>query len=102
MPRVKKVVEPVIESKCIEPVTDLEFTESEQMPSEPPKLRRSRAKKDKTPEKVVVAPVVVPVAEVTSGKKENLWVAHVQKVRAANEGMSYKDAMKLAKDSYNK
>ena len=96
MPRVKKAVEPVL----IEPVVDIEDTE--EMPLEPPKLKRSRAKKVKTPEEPVIVPIVEPTVEVPSGKKENLWVAHVQKVRAANDGMSYKDAMKLAKETYIK
>lgn len=95
MPRVKKIVDPVL----IEPIVDIDDTE--ELPLEAPKLKRSRTKKVKTPEPVAV-PVVEPVVEASSGKKENLWVAHVQKVRAANEGMSYKDAMKLAKESYNK
>lgn len=100
MPRVKKVVEPVL----IEPVVDIEDTEV--MPLEPPKLKRSRTRKAKTPEEPavvpVVEPVVVPAVEAPSGKKENMWVAHVQKVRSANEGMSYKEAMKLAKETYYK
>lgn len=95
MPRVKKIVDPVL----IEPIVDIDDTE--EIPLEAPKLKRSRAKKVKTPEPVA-EPVAEPVVEAPSGKKENLWVAHVQKVRAANEGMSYKDAMKLAKESYNK
>lgn len=95
MPRVKKAVDPVL----IEPVVDIDDTE--ELPLEAPKLKRSRTKKVKTPEPVA-EPVAEPVVEAPSGKKENLWVAHVQKVRAANEGMSYKDAMKLAKESYNK
>jgi hypothetical protein len=100
MPRVKKVVEPVL----IEPVVDIEDTE--EIPLEPPKLKRSRTRKAKTPEEPavvpVVEPVVVPAVEAPSGKKENMWVAHVQKVRSANEGMSYKEAMKLAKETYYK
>ena len=95
MPRVKKVVDPVL----IEPVVDIEDTE--EMPLEPPKLKRIRTKKAKTSEPAV-EPIVEPTVEMPSGKKENLWVAHVQKVRAANDGMSYKDAMKLAKETYNK
>jgi hypothetical protein len=144
MPRVKKVVEPVL----IEPVVDIEDTETETkvisdkekeriakvrqkhcddarreyeearaqmdalvhrdqeearaqlglLPLEPPKLKRSRTKKATTPEE----PVVEPAVEVSSGKKENMWVAHVQKVRSANDGMSYKEAMKLAKETYYK
>jgi len=35
-------------------------------------------------------------------KKENKWMLHVQKVRKENKGMSYKNAMVKAKQSYKK
>lgn len=94
MPRVKKSTEPVVENKVAEPVT-----ETEELPSEAPKLKRTkRVKAEVAP----VAPVSSPVASPKAGKKENAWVTHVLETRAANEGMSYKEAMKIAKDTYKK
>jgi len=35
-------------------------------------------------------------------KKENKWMLHIKKVRKENKGMSYKEAMVKAKQSYKK
>jgi SRSO17 transposase len=94
MPRVKKSTEPVVENKVEEPVT-----ETEALPAEAPKLKRTKRVKV---EEVPAAPASTPIASPKSGKKENAWVTHVLETRAANDGMSYKEAMKIAKDTYKK
>lgn len=53
----------------------------------------------------VTSKVMASPKRSASGKaaaKKNPWLAHLNKVRAANPGMSYKEAMQLAKTSYTK
>ena len=118
----ENVVEPVViekpkrgrKKKVQEPVATAEPDE-ESVPAPVPKKRVRKSKK------VQEVPVVVEEVkeEVKSTRKPRAlkvekssdakskrapsrWVLHVQEFRKKNEGMSYRDALRKAKDSYSR
>jgi hypothetical protein len=52
-------------------------------------------------EKIEV-PKEAPKEAPKKSKKSNPWMVHLKKVRASNKGMSLKEAMKKAKETYKK
>lgn len=60
-----------------------------------------------TSEPVSIEPASEPVSEpktvvVKKEKKPNKWIKHCKDVQSENPGLSYRDVLKLAKESYSK
>ncbi len=128
MPRKSKkevVEEPVViekpkrgRKKKVVPVATEEPVE-ESTPAPVPKKRVRKSKKVKVSEEPPVVIEEVKVDEVKPKKKPKAlkvekasepkpkrapskWMLHVAEFRKANEGMSYRDALKKAKETYQK
>jgi hypothetical protein len=101
-------------SKKVEPVATAEPVE-ESVPAPVPKKRVRKKKVQEAPvvvEEVKVEevkpkkkPKALKVEKSSDAKQKRApskWMLHVQEFRKKNEGMSYRDALKQAKQSYQK
>jgi len=103
MPRKAKAAE----SPAEKPASTLEtiLKDMEAVKSAEKKPRKVKSAPEAAPE---AAPVVADAAPVSGGAKEpkerknNGWLGHVKEYRAANPAVSYKDSLKLAKETYSK